>query len=281
MYTPHQPAFASPPMMRPSSGNGVTRDMTAGDYSSYLQTQGTGGLLVEFFYLRVRFGGETGPYAGKFETRLCVAKQPRGDRLTVAVSYITEAEAQQQFPAEWQMFKTYMDTPTRGTPLHELPGATQSMVAILVLHGIRSIEDLAVLPADVASQIGLDATTARNLALRWIDLRDGNSQEIANAERLAKMEAELALLREQNATLARNNDVLERTNQSLRGMQAGGPVSIGQQAMQAPIVMGQTFEGMQMVNSPDFDGDSGADIFAGSPEVVGGLSDLPPDPLGS
>jgi hypothetical protein len=181
--------FGAPQMSvgQMQNGNGIAPNLSGTDLSSVFggEVQSSGGLMVQFFYHRVRIGGKnTG--TGKYETRLAVALKPRGDMLTLAVRPITEEDAQRQFPAEWQQFKMYMDTPTRGTPLHELPGATQSMIAILVLGGIRSIEDLVGLPSDVCAQMGMDAVHAQTLAKTWIQRKNGAAAGINMAERLAK-----------------------------------------------------------------------------------------------
>lgn len=206
-------------------GVGTSPNLSGSDLSSVFggEVQSSGGLMVQFFYHRVRLGGRNTPNAGKFETRLAVALKPRGDMLTLAVQPITEDEAQRRFPGEWQQFKMYMDTPTRGTPLHELPGATQSMIAILVLGGIRSIEDLVNLPRDVCQQMGMDALQAQKLAGIWIQRKNGATEDIGIAERQAELEASNARMMAELQQLRQANAVQAQTIETIRSMgMAGG-----------------------------------------------------------
>ena len=174
-------------------GNNIAPDLTSADLSAQLGgVASRGGMNIEFFYNRIRYGDANGALAGKMETRLYVALQPKGDRLTVAIERTTEAEAAKRFPAEWNYFKNYQGAPTSGTPLHELPGISQSMIAMLVLNGIRSIEDLVEIPADVANTIGLDAVTARNIAVQWSARKNGASKTIELADQAGRAEMELA-----------------------------------------------------------------------------------------
>lgn len=200
------------------NGSGVAPNLSAQNISVFGdEVQSSGGLMVQFFYHRVAIGGKT-TRTGKHETRLAVALKPRGDMLTLAVRPITEEDAQRQFPAEWQQFKMYMDTPTRGTPLHELPGATQSMIAILVLGGIRSIEDLVGLPTDVCGQMGMDAVHAQTLAKTWIQRKNGAAGDIDMAERLAKLEIDAQRDRDELARLRAENAAKDQAFELLRGM---------------------------------------------------------------
>jgi hypothetical protein len=226
----NQPFGMQPQMsVAQMQSNGVAPNLSGTDLSSVFggEVQSSGGLMVQFFYHRVRIGGKnTG--TGKFETRLAVALKPRGDMLTLAVRPIDEQEAQRQFPGEWQQFKMYMDTPTRGTPLHELPGATQSMIAILVLGGIRSIEDLVNVSPDVCQSMGMDAMQARKLAEIWIKRKSGASEEISLAERLAELEATNARLAAETQQLRADNAVQAKTIDTIRSMGMGGGVAAPQ-----------------------------------------------------
>lgn len=224
------PAFGMP-MSVGQMQNGSSPNLSDRDLSSVFggEVQSSGGLMVQFFYHRVRLGGKNTPNAGKFETRLAVALKPRGDMLTLAVRPITEEEAQRQFPAEWQQFKMYQDAPTRGTPLHELPGATQSMIAILVLGGIRSIEDLVHLPEDVCQQMGMDALQAQKLAKIWIQRKAGAAEDINLAERLAENEASNARMAAELQQLRAANAAQAQALETLKGMGFGAGGASGPQ----------------------------------------------------
>lgn len=246
-------------------GSALAPDLSHLDLSSQLgAVQSSGGLLVEFFYVRVRVGGD-GATGGRFETRLNVAIQPRGDRLTRAVRTITEAQAAQQFPAEWQAFKTYQDAPTRGTPLYELPGTSQSMIGVLVLHGIRSIEDLVDLPAETAQGIGLDAVTARNIAIQWTKRRDDAGQTINLADELARKDMAMAEMTARLAALEQTNTSLAATVDAMKSMGMNGAGGQQQPSQAAPVIAVQT-EGYE-------DSAPAVEMF-GSPSMVTGNDDL-------
>lgn len=278
-YGNQAPPLSVAAMQQNAGGSALAPNLTQMDLSSVFggAVQSSGGLLVQFFYYRVQFGGRQNPLKGKFETRLAVALQPRGDRLTVAVRNLTEEQAQRDFPAEWQHFKVYMDTPTSGTPLHELPGATQSMIGLLALHGIRSIEDMANLPGEVCAQIGMDAQTASRLAKIWLGRKEGSQDDIMTAERLATtesaLERALAELRQAKETIA----VQDRTIEAVQRMG-------GQQQGVSPmgIAIGQPTtgtDGVLMVETDDYRnaGDPAVDVFT-APHVVSDASDMA-DPL--
>lgn len=166
------------------------RDLTGADLSSHLATAGSGGLNVAFFHERVRIETVDAEKNGQVETRLYVAKQPRGDRYTVAVERVSEEQAARRWPAEFAAFREYQDVPQSGTPLYEVPGLSQSQVGMLMIHGLRSVEDLVATPEEVISQIGLDATTARRRAEAWIAKRDGEAETIEAADMQAKYDIE-------------------------------------------------------------------------------------------
>lgn len=245
----------------------IAPNLTDRDLSGYLGAgvQAKGGLVVRFFYARVRFGGTSGPLVGKFETRLFVALQPRGDRLTEAVEQITPERAQAEYPMEYHAFRTNEDTPTNGTPLNDLPGMTQAMISQLVLSGIRSIEDLINVPPDMANQIGLDAVTARNIALTWFKRKDEAGDTIKMADQLARSDAALQDAMNQLAAMRESNAVQERTLAALQAMGA------------APMHQGQTPGASIMVSDPAYETSGMADVF-GVPAMVTGAQDMR-DPL--
>lgn len=248
----------------PQVGSRMAPDYTHLDLSSALgAVQSSGGLNVQFFYERVRIGGDSGPQAGTFQTRLCVALQPKGDRLTVAVENITPAIATQRFPREWHHFETYQDVPTAGTPLHELPGISQSMIAQLVLNGIRAVEDLVNLPQEIASNIGLDAITARNIAINWTDLKTKAAPTLDLADKASRAELELAQLKAQMAALQQTNLAQAGTIEAIKAM--GGIPNANAQATPG--------EAIPMDRKEAYEAVAPSDIF-GAPELVTGNDDL-------
>lgn len=290
MNTPLQMPFGmtQQPMSVAQMQGGRSPDLTGQNISAFSDNvTSSGGLMVQFFYHRQPLGGRTArtPGAPKFETRLAVAKKPRGDMLTLAVHNITEEDAQREFPVEWQQFKHYMDTPTRGTPLHELPNATQSMIAILVLGGIRSIEDLVNVPTDVCQNMGMDAFEAQKLAKIWIQRKRGAADDINLAERLAALEAdktakdaELTRLRQENAVAAQTIEALK----SIGFGAAANPAQPPAQAMGPDVVPAgdPSNFGSSLPQRPageDGDSGNGSDIFTIT-ELIQGTENMP-DPL--
>lgn len=180
------------------NNNGYSNPLSPNLTDRDLSTMGTvaervassGGMNIGFYYERVKIKSRMATLNGKYETRLFVAMQPKGDKYSVAKEPISEVLAQQLFPAEYARFKNYQDAPTHGTPLLELPGISQSQIAILNLNGIRSIEDLVGLSPDIVAQVGMEASTAHKIALKWHQKRTGSSDDIAMAGKLSEVEAQ-------------------------------------------------------------------------------------------
>lgn len=232
------PAFAP---MQANGGEPVDRfNLTDRDLSSHLgPVAGSGGLNIQFFYVRTRVESADPNRHGQHRTRLCVAKMPKGDRLTIATRFITEEQASREFPREFAMFKQYQDVPTQGTPLHELPGITQSQIGILVIHNLRCIEDVAACDDALVNQMGYDARQAKTLAVRWLNNRTQNSDVIEKAQADAARDAELARLRKAQEETNRRNIELEAQVRALITMQ-------GQSTAQGAATTGPT-----LVDRPD------------------------------
>ena len=178
-------------------GNGLVTDLSQQDFSDHMpHVGGTGGLNVQFFYNRVRTDDPVDPSRnGQWKVVLCVAKQPKGDRLTVATRMISEAQAQRLFPREFAFFKQSQDVPTDGTPLNELPGITMSQIGILMVHGIRSIEDLVAQPQEHVNAMGMDAIACHTLARKWVERQKSDGDLIRSSQTEAAQAAELTRLR--------------------------------------------------------------------------------------
>lgn len=228
---------------------------------------GTGGLIVQFFYMRVPIKTRNARRNGSFETRLCVAKQPKGDRATVAASYISETEAQRLHPVEWAQFKQYQDAPTSGTPLHELPGISQSQIALLLLHGIRSIEDLLEITPDIANQVGLDAVTARKIAVQWDARRKDSGADIDLARQLAAQEIE-------NETLRKRHEQMEATMAAMQArIDAMAEMGGGRVATAAPPTIAD--DGLPGLDDmPDTPFGEGGEIVTGNDDLSMDLDPL-------
>lgn len=187
-------------------GNPLAPNLTGRDLSSHLgSVSGAGGLYIQFFYLQVRIQSADPALNGKFQTRLCVAKVPRGDRYTVSTRFISEERAAAEFPQEFAAFKTYQSVPTAGTPLQELPGISQSQIAYLTIYNVRSIEDLAALQDHQIQSIGPEARQAHALATRWLAQRNGARDIIAESELEVARSAEIAALKKRLEETEREN----------------------------------------------------------------------------
>lgn len=264
------PAFQpSLPHQAPDPANLTSRDL-----SSHLgPVAGTGGLNVQFFWIKVRSESANPERNGKYVNRLCVAKMPKGDRLTIATRFITEEQAMRDFPREFAMFKENQDVPTQGTPLHELPGITQSQIGILLLYNLRCVEDVAACADEHINAMGYDAREAKKLAARWVAKRDSNADVIDSAKLEAARDAEMTRLRKSQTELERRNIELEAQLKAFMSMQGGSGQSGG------PAQLGGLPGSVQMVDRPD-DLPDARDVESRLLEggMVDGNDDLDDDP---
>lgn len=274
------------PQMSPARGNQFVNDFSAGDFSDQMGlVTANGNMTIEFFHAMIRIEDPLDPSVnGTFKTRLCVRKRPHGDRLTEAVRFISEQQAMQLYPREYAWFKQNRDVPTDGTPLAELPGITQSQISILVLHNIRSIEDLTGLHADQIGQIGMEARAAHALAQRWTEARNANGDLIRDAAQDAATKAELDRLREsetrQAATITAMQAQLDLLTRMGVQLQAGGPATIGG----TPSVGIATAADKPVLIDADGMGDDApaSEMFTGAQMVTGNddlNADVPPPSL--
>lgn len=202
---------------------GFSRDMTDADLSTHLQSvTATGGIHVNFFHTKVRIKSRNAATNGNIETRLCVSKQPKGDRSTVAVRFTTEEQAQKMWPREFAMFKQYAEVPTSGTSLDELPGISMSQIGLLVLNGLRSIEDLVEVSEDQVAQLGLDAIKAQKTAKAWMSKRSGSAEEIKAADIEARYQLQNEAVSKQLAAMKEHNRQLEAQVAALQMARSGG-----------------------------------------------------------
>ena len=244
----------------PAGRNAIVMDQSAGDFSDQMAfVAGNGNLSVQFFYQQIRIEDPMDPAAnGTFKAVLCVRKRPHGDKHTESVRMISERAAAQLYPREYAYFKQYQDVPTDGTPLAEVPGISQSQIAILVLYNVRCVEDLVSLSSDQVSQIGMDARMAHGVATKWLLAKQGNDALIREAEREAALSAQNDRLPAENAAMAAQLAQLAAQVEILSKM--GGPVT-------AAVVQGDGRA--QLVNVP-----AGADMLFSGGSVVTGNDDL-------
>lgn len=250
-------------------------DLSDGDFSNQMgPVAGSGGLYVTFGYLRVRTSD------GNWVTKLAVFKQPRGDRLTVAVRFVTEAMAAQQFPVEFAQFRSTGENPHHGTPLSELPGMSMSQIGLLMIHGIRSIEDLVSTPTETINGMGLDAIQAKKVADHWASGKDAASDVLTSAKREAELEAKLA---EAQRQIDQSNRLMAEMSGQIKLLQA-----MPQQGQQVPGMIANTALTIAVESQDPLNVRSASDPFLdgggtanGNDDLsLDGGDDLPPDPLG-
>ncbi|MCV6826005.1 MULTISPECIES: hypothetical protein [Halocynthiibacter] len=268
-----------------TGGNSLaSRDLTNQTFSDHLAPVASkGGLNIAFSHVRVRLSTIEPEKNGKMETRLVVFKQPKGDRYTVAARMITpeKAMADPELAHAYQMFVQYAEVPTTGTPLHELPGISQSQIGLLTINGLRSIEDLVETPDELINQMGLEVMAAKKIAIRWTKQKGDAAETIETAELEAKHEVERKALSERLAALERRNAELEAENKALGKIQ----VQSGGDQVHSVHMPGVSASGSGTVevesDVPDIDPDdgfmSGGDITA---DGNADLNDGDVDPLG-
>lgn len=249
----------------------VSRDLTGADLSSHLGlVAGAGKVRISFAYEQVRLRTADMSRNGSVETRLVLVKQPLRDPQTCSRSAISKEEAQRRFPQEWQLFSTYQDVPSDGTPLTELPGMTRQQIAMLAVNDLRSVEDLLDLSSDDAAQLGMETSRARKLAVQWKAKVDEASDEMLEAENYAKAMTAMKALEQRLAKMEEQNIRLEAENKAIRSM--GGGALQGAQAN-----LTTDFVGTENYTLDDDDGFlGGGDMVSGNDDLAG---EMPADPL--
>ena len=276
---PFPPALM-PSMPQPSGMSNDLSHLDLSDSMGLVAAAPTGGLTITFFYAQLRVDDPMNAEAhGNYKTVLCVRKRIHGDRLTEAVDVISERAAQAMYPREYAWFKQNEAVPTDGTPLHELPGISQSQIAILVIYGIRSIEDLVALTDDQVGQMhNMDARSAYALARKWWATKKDSTDLIEAAARDAARDAELDRLRASEAENARRLTELQAQIELLTRMgQAGAPAA----ALATTATVVGSRNGAQLVDNDDaVDLSSQSGAFAGG-YIASGNDDLidPPAPV--
>jgi hypothetical protein len=252
-----------------------SRDMTDADLSTHMQSvTAKGGVHVQFQHVKVKLTTTDPAKAGQTVTRLSILKQPKGDRSTVAARFISEDRARQEYPREFAAFTESAEAPTTGTPLSELPGLSASQIGMLVLNGLRSVEDLCEVSEDQMGQLGLDAIRAQKIAKAWMGKAEGASEAIA----VADLEAKFKL---QNDAMQRQFDAMTERNKQLEAQVAGFQMAQGG-GQAAVTVTEPTAQVNQESDDLEYDIANMPDAFSEGPETAGGNDDLggtDPDPL--
>ena len=275
-----QPSYGQQPFSPAQSGNFVG-DLTSADLSSHLGTVSSqGGIYVQFFYMKVRIDNPAEPSLhGTYQTRLCVAKQPKGDRLTIATETITPDQAARRWPQEYAAFSQSEAIPTTGTPLHELPGISASQIALLTVYNLRCIEDVAQCPQEHINQMGHEAVHVRTLAVRWLAAKDQNADLIRAAQFDAANSAELERLRKSEEDQRRLITELSAKLDVL--------MKVGAVPQHTGVTAPGGFIAVDLPDSPDLPqrpsvlfGEGGGDVVTGNEDLLDDPEPVPADPLG-
>lgn len=126
----------------------------------------TDGLLVRFFIHRERDNARSDADGREIvQEHEAVAIKMRGSPDEI-VRLVTDDD-KQRWPDLYRAWKSAITAPIHGTPLDDWPGITRSLIEQLANYGIRSVEQLAAMPEDLAS---LDAAilSQRSRAIGWI-----------------------------------------------------------------------------------------------------------------
>lgn len=125
--------------------------------------------------------------------RAGMATQEKVDRLRK-----TNPAVWPQIERHYDHWKRGQDMPTEGTPLEAWPGIAPGQISRLRDMHIRTVEDLATVTDAALDKIGMGARELQRRAMAFVNNIDG----AATAARQAKLEAEIEMLRVQNAELA-------------------------------------------------------------------------------
>ncbi len=158
--------------------------------------------------------------AGRFMTRdvdFVVVTRP-GSRDTVekeAEVWVREIEEKSrsrsgqpsQVPSTWgpafreayKLWKSGEELPTSGTPIKGWPLLSPAAQKDVINAGIRTVEDLAALPDNELSQIGIGAVSFKQKAAAWLTAADGTGKAAAEISTLSSKVEQLAALAKEQA----------------------------------------------------------------------------------
>lgn len=135
-----------------------------------------------------------------YEEREFVVIRHPGDR-TYEQREVVRDDHKKRWPREYAAFKAGIEAPLVGTPIAEWPPINKAQVLTLQYLGVRTVENLAELPDDIAQKIGTGGMTLRSKAQAWLKSReDGRATMKATSEndalrkQLEAMQAQLAAL---------------------------------------------------------------------------------------
>jgi len=107
---------------------------------------------------------------------------------------------QQRFPKQWAQYKAEQDQTTSGTPLSSVPWLTKAQVAEMLAMNLRSVEQLAGMPDNVAQRF-MNHHALKQQAQAYLDAAAGAAPLLKMTAELSKRDEQIAELQAQMATL--------------------------------------------------------------------------------
>lgn len=107
---------------------------------------------------------------------------------------------QQRFSRQWEQYKRGVDQTTTGTPLDVVPWLTKAQVAELAAVNIKSVEQLAGMPDNVAQKF-MNHHELKRQATNFLDAAKGAAPMLQMQEQLRSRDEEIELLKKGMAAL--------------------------------------------------------------------------------
>lgn len=234
--------------------NQFVQDKSSGDLGSGFGNIRGKGLRLEFKWVNIKLTSSDPTKNGKVERRLVLVQYPLQDGSTGAANYITPEIAREQFPVEWDYFTKNGDMPINGTALGELPGISMSQVGILLVSGLRSVEDLVSLSDERASAIGIEAREAKKVAVAWMHKAKENAELIDYAARESASQAALEAERQKSAKAESMLQAMQARIDAMERMMSNGAQSnTSMQARPEGYDSGADLPDIEMTSTGEFD----------------------------
>ena len=180
--------------------------------SSFFQTNDRGAArdpIIPRFYVKAVEMTFKSTQAGHpvFEDRDFVEMIIPGNRGSIVHEQVND-EHKHRWPMHYAAFKDGKEAPLTGTPVEEWPPCSASMVAMLKLMNVRTVEQLAELPDDALLRIGMGAREFRAKARAWLAQAKDGAELDRTTVALQMADDKIAALEKQVADLASKCEAL-------------------------------------------------------------------------
>ena len=140
---------------------------------------------------------------------------------------------QQVYAQQYAAFKKGSTKQVDGTALTEWPAIDRATAESLKIANIFSVEQLANLSDGDLMNLGMGADKWRQKAIDWLNISQGNADQMAMQEKLRDMQDQLEQMRAENAKLHMANENHRRVNEIAAATKGGAnPVELG---LPAPV----------------------------------------------